>query len=92
MDKKNPVKGSELKRQPETLLRERLNKLNQFSGDKGEVNSSRGRDVKRPFQITTTQSLSITSVYGKRKTSDSSLEFFKIENKRIKTAQNNSYG
>ena len=41
------VKGSELKRQPETLLRQRLNMLNQFFGDKGEVNSSRRRDVKR---------------------------------------------
>ena len=31
-------------------------------------------------------------VYGKRQTSDSSWEFLKIENKQIKTAQNNSYG
>ena len=30
-------------------------------------------------------------VYGKRQTSDSSLEFPKIENKRIKAAQNNPY-
>ena len=29
---------------------------------------------------------------GKRQTSDSSLEFLKIENAQIKTAQNNSYG
>ena len=31
-------------------------------------------------------------LYGKRQTSDSSEEFLKIENERIKTAQNNSYG
>ena len=31
-------------------------------------------------------------VYGKQQTSDSSLEFLKIENEQIKTAQNNSYG
>ena len=31
-------------------------------------------------------------VYGKRQTSDSSWECPKIENERIKTAQNNSYG
>ena len=31
-------------------------------------------------------------VYEKRQTSDSSWEFLKIENKQIKTAQNNSYG
>ena len=30
--------------------------------------------------------------YGKRQTSDSSGEFLKIENERIKTAQSNSYG
>ena len=31
-------------------------------------------------------------VYGKRQTSDLSWEFFKIENKQIKTVQNISYG
>ena len=31
-------------------------------------------------------------VYGKPLTSDSSWEFLKIENKKIKTVQNNSYG
>ena len=31
-------------------------------------------------------------VYGKRQTSDLSWEFLKIENKQIKTVQNNSYG
>ena len=30
-------------------------------------------------------------VYTKRQTSDSSWEFLKIENKQIKTVQNNSY-
>ena len=30
-------------------------------------------------------------VYGKRQTSDSSWEFLRIENKQIKTVQNNSY-
>ena len=33
-----------------------------------------------------------THVYGKRQTSDSSWEFLRIENKRIKTVLNNSYG
>ena len=31
-------------------------------------------------------------VYDKRQTTDSSWEFLKIENKQIKTVQNNSYG
>ena len=31
-------------------------------------------------------------VYDKRQTSDSSWEFVRIENKQIKTVQNNSYG
>ena len=31
-------------------------------------------------------------VYGKRQTSDLSWEFLRIENKQIKTVQNNSYG
>ena len=31
-------------------------------------------------------------LYGKRQTSDSSLEFLKIENEQIKAAQNNSHG
>ena len=31
-------------------------------------------------------------VYGKPLTSDSSWEFLKIENKKVKTVQNNSYG
>ena len=31
-------------------------------------------------------------VYGKRQTSDSSWEFLRIENKQMKTVQNNSYG
>ena len=31
-------------------------------------------------------------VYGKRKTSDSTWEFLKIENEKIKTTKNNSYG
>ena len=31
-------------------------------------------------------------VYGKRQTSDSSVEFLKIENEQIRTAQNNSSG
>ena len=31
-------------------------------------------------------------VHGKRQKSDSSWEFLKIENERLKTAQNNSYG
>ena len=31
-------------------------------------------------------------LHGKRQTSDSSLEFLKIENAQIKAAQNNSYG
>ena len=31
-------------------------------------------------------------VHGKRQTSDLSLEFLRIENKPIKTVQNNSYG
>ena len=30
-------------------------------------------------------------VYAKRRTSDSSWEFLRIENKQIKTVQNNSY-
>ena len=30
-------------------------------------------------------------VYAKRKTSDSSWEFLRIENKQVKTVQNNSY-
>ena len=30
-------------------------------------------------------------VYAKRQTSDSSWEFLRIENKQIKTVQNNSY-
>ena len=30
-------------------------------------------------------------VYAKRKTSDSNWEFLRIENKQIKTVQNNSY-
>ena len=33
-----------------------------------------------------------SDVYGKPLTSDSSWEFLKIENKQIKTVQNNSYG
>ena len=37
-------------------------------------------------------SLTFTYVYGKRKTSDLSWEFLKIENEQIKTAQKNSYG
>ena len=31
-------------------------------------------------------------IYGKRQTSDLSWEFLEIENKQIKTVQNNSYG
>ena len=31
-------------------------------------------------------------MYGKWQTSDSGLEFLKIENEQTKTAQNNSYG
>ena len=31
-------------------------------------------------------------VYGKRQTADSSWEFVRIENKQIKTVQDNSYG
>ena len=36
--------------------------------------------------------LYVYKLYGKQQKSDSSEEFLKIENERIKTAQNNSYG
>ena len=36
--------------------------------------------------------LYVYKLYGKEQKSDSSEEFLKIENERIKTAQNNSYG
>ena len=83
---------SELKRQPETLFRERLNMLNQFFGDKGEVNSSSRRDVKRSLHYDREFERHVYTANGKRQTSDSSWEFLRIENEQIKTAQNNSYG
>ena len=46
-----------------------------------------------PYAVNVNLNLSIKiHVYGKRQTSDLSLEFLRIENKPIKTVQNNSYG
>ena len=53
------------------------------SGSCGEVAVIRGSTlVNREIKI---------HVYAKRQTSDSSWEFLRIENKQIKTVQNNSY-
>ena len=44
----------------------------------------------RGFSLTLIREIKIHA-YAKRQTSDSSWEFLRIENKQIKTVQNNSY-
>jgi len=62
-----------------SLLKRHIWHMTTKPKNRSEAKKKENREIKR-------------HVYDKRQTSDSSWEFLRIENKQIKTVQNNSYG